>query len=123
MSIETQLRKGLEEHVQEDAGRQVAEDWREEAIENLEDSYQGAPKLIEFFTDVSQQGEEFVFHIEHPTARLHEIGAHIEPAYAQAAAMGWTRDEFYEGLKDCEEFVKPKRYMRDGVFTLRRKYR
>lgn len=124
MSIGSELAEALDEEVKEDAGRQVAEDLRDEALSNLEDSFQGAQDLPEFFDDqVRQEGSEFVFDINHPTAPLHERGGHIEPQYAKAMSMGWTRDGFYEALKDCNEWVVEKRYMRKAAYTLRREYR
>jgi len=123
MSLGSQLASALEDNVKEEAGRKAAEEWRDEMRANLDGSFQGAPDLVEYMTEVQKQGEEFVFHIEHPTAPLHEKGGHIEPRYANAMSMGWQRDGFYSALKDCNEWVVEKRYARKAMYTLRRRYR
>lgn len=134
--MKAQLRSGLEE-LKPQVGKEMAEEWKEEAKENLRESDQGAPELADgkpedapdtwpvtgYFTDVEQVGDQWVFRIPHPVAPLHEVGGHIEPRYAQAMAVGWTRDGFYEALQDCEEWVTRKNYMRDAVYTIRRRYR
>lgn len=136
MTIESQLVNELQD-LKPEVGREVAEDWKEQAEENLRDEDQGANLLVEgqpddapmswpvegFFTDVEQVGDRFEFKIQHPTAPLHEYGGHIEPTYAEAMAMGWTRDGFYSALQDCEEWVYEKRYMRDAAQTIRRRYK
>lgn len=133
--MKAELRKGLEQ-LKPEVGEQIAREWKEEAKENLRESDQGAPKLADgkpedapgtwpvkgYFTDVEQRGDTWVFRIPHPVAPLHETGGHIEPTYAQSMAMGWTRDAFYETLKDCEEWVTRKNYMRDAAYTIRGKY-
>lgn len=121
--MESQLAEAMEEEVVPQAGREVAEEWREESMAEVDSGFQGMEGLLDYYTEVEQVGEEFVFHIEHPTAPLHERGGHIEPMYAEATTMGWTRDGFYEALKDCNEWVKQKRFMRTAAYTIRREYR
>ena len=129
--MEDQLIEGLEP-LKSEVGETLAEEWMEKMKENLRDAEQGAHLLVEaepvetprpgFFTDIEQVGDDFVFRIQHPTATLHEIGGHIEPKYSQMMARGWTRDAFYEGLKDCEDYVYKKQYASRAAYELKREY-
>jgi len=101
--------------IAEQAGREMAEDLREEMISQLEGSYQGAPELVNFISDVQDEGDGFSIEIRHPTAPLHERGGYIEPSYTKAQALGWTRDGFYEALTDCNEVVERKKYTFNAV--------
>jgi len=101
--------------IAEQAGREMAEDLREEMISQLEKSYQGAPELVNFISDVQEDEDGFTIEIRHPTAPLHERGGYIEPSYTKAQALGWTRDGFYEALTDCNEVVERKRYTFNAV--------
>lgn len=116
--MESQLVEALEE-LSIDAGEQMAEDLREEMVDNLRLSYQEAPELVNFISDVHRVGDEFHIEVNHPTAPLHERGGHIEPTYARAASVGWTRDEFYETLTDCNEWVERKGYTMDAMITMK----
>lgn len=117
----SELNEALEE-LAIDVGEQIAEDLHEKVEENLETSYQGAPGLVEYLSDVEQRGDQFEFTIDHPTAPLHERGSHIEPTYAQAMSVGWTRDGFYEALEDCNEWVRRKGYTMNAMLQIRREW-
>lgn len=106
----------------EQASRQMAEDLREEIISQLEGSYQGAPELVNFISDVQDDTDGFSIEIRHPTAPLHERGGYIEPSYTKAQALGWTRDGFYEALTDCNEVVERKRYTFNAVNEIDRQW-
>jgi hypothetical protein len=110
------------EQVADQKARETAENVRENAIENLSKNRQGEAGIIEYVGEVKQSRNElgqfmstFEFVINHPTAKLHERGGEIEPTYARAMAEGWDRDGFYEGLIDCNYYVKKKRFMRRAV--------
>jgi len=107
--MESALRSAMTD-LADEAGREMAEDLRDEMVSNLSGSYQGAPGLVDFISDVQERDGEFVIEINHPTAPLHERGGYIEPSYGNAMALGWTRDGFYEALSDCNEVVERKRY-------------
>lgn len=126
LCMEEQLKQGLTDSVLDDAGKEVAEAVREQTIANLNRSYQGAEELPEYVSDVQHIRDSsgrftgtYTFEIRHPTAPLHENGGHIEPSYAQAKSVGWTRDGFYEALDDCNEWVEPKHPVRNAVLSVR----
>lgn len=119
--MESELENALGE-LAKDAGRDMAEDLREEMVSELEGSYQGAPELVRFMSDVQETGDGFKIEINHPTAGLHERGGHIEPTYATSMVLGWDRDGFYEALEDCNEWVERKRYVFSAMNTVNREW-
>jgi hypothetical protein len=120
MSLGTQLTEELESEVVDAASREVASRIKEETINNIESADQGASGLVEYVSDIEKEDGEFQFSINHPTAPLHEQGGHIEPRYAHAMLQGYTRDEFYSALKDCNEWVIRKRLVENAIFEVRR---
>lgn len=121
MSLSKQLKTKMEE-VAEERTEELAEEFRDALIERLNGADQGADGLVEYVGEPERRGDGWHISINHPTAELHERGGYIEPSYAQAMALGWTRDGFYEALKDCNEFVDEKRYVRDTVYKMKREY-
>lgn len=108
------LQEALEQEA-EGASKELMKEIRDEYVSLLENEDQGADGLTEFVTDVKQSRDSsgrfedgFEFDVEHPFADLHEKGGHIEPTYGRAAAMGWERDEMYQALEDCNEYVRRK---------------
>jgi predicted lipoprotein len=119
--VKENMVEGLEKTADSHA-KEFAERVRSNTISNLENSVQGAEGLVKYVGEVEQERNdrgEFVdsysFEINHPTAKLHERGGPIEPTYRRAMSNGWTRDGFYDALKDCEYMVRKKRYLRDAV--------
>lgn len=119
--VKQNMREGMEKLADTHA-KEFAERVRSNAIRNLENSVQGAEGLVKYVGDVKQARNEkghymdsYTFEIEHPTAQLHERGGPIEPTYGRAKANGWTRDGFYDALKDCEYMVRKKKFLRDAV--------
>lgn len=119
--MEEQLRSALEEQA-DDMSKDVAEQVREEFLKVASQAGQGADGLVEHVTPVEQRRTEtgafasgFTFSIDHPFAELHEFGGPIEPSYGKAKAMGWTRDEMYQSLEDCNEYVTRKRLLRRAM--------
>lgn len=115
------------EEVADQIASETAEKTRENAIENLSDNKQGEAGVIPYVEEVTQSRNSegqfmstFEFIIRHPTAKLHERGGEIEPTYARAMAEGWTRDGFYEGLIDCNYYVRKKRFMRRALQDAKR---
>jgi len=119
--MEAKLTEALSE-LAVDASEGIAEDLREEMEDNLQNSFQEAPELVRFMSEVERVRDEFHITIAHPTAPLHERGAYIEPAYAAAMSEGWTRDGFYEALTDCNECVIPKNYTEKAMYTVRQEW-
>ena len=119
-----ELAQRLEEDLSEVAqarSKQFAERVRSNLLESLEADVQGSGGLADYVSEVEQDrdsGGRFVsdwkFEINHPTAPLHETGGNIEPTYSKAQVRGWTRDEFYEALKDCNSYVEKKRLVRSA---------
>lgn len=105
------LQEGLEERL-EFASKQVAKEVKEEYLDLLSTEDQGADGLADYVTVVDKSiqggGEGYAIRVIHPFADLHEKGGHIEPSYGKAAALGWSRDEMYSALEDCNEFVDRK---------------
>jgi len=104
------LQEGLKEEM-DFVSKQVAEEVKEEYLGLLAEEDQGADGLADYVTVVDQSvfgGEGYAIRVIHPYAPLHEKGGHIEPTYGRAAALGWSRDEMYEALTDCNEFVDRK---------------
>lgn len=105
----------------------VADEWREKTLENIRDADQGADGMEDFVTDVEEVGSAagvaFGFEVDHPTAELHERGGHIEPMYGLAMSQGMERDDFYNALTDCNEWVDEKRLVRDAADRTRRAFR
>lgn len=120
MSLGAQLTEELESEIVDAATREVTSRIREETINNIKDADQGASGLVEYVSDVEKEDDAFQFRINHPTAPLHEEGGHIEPRYAHAMLEGYTRDEFYSALKDCNEWVVKKRLVENAIFEVRR---
>lgn len=123
--MEEALNQALEE-AGENFSKEVAERVREEYIKNASSASQGAEGLTEHVTEVSQSRDsrgrftsEWSFSVEHPFAELHEKGGPIEPTYSKAKVMGWTRDEMYQSLEDCNEHVRRKDLLRDAVSKVR----
>ena len=119
----------LHEAVEEagfEASKDIVEEIRQEYIRNALAEEQGAPGLAEHVTEVEQRRDEhgrfigeFTFRVEHPFAPLHEKGGHIEPSYSKAKVMGWTRDEMYQSLEDCNEYVTRKNLLRNAIHKVR----
>lgn len=124
--MKRELREGLRQELLEPAGKEVAEEIREETIRNLNRSYQGAEELPRYVSEVKRSrdaagryADGFVFTIDHPTAPLHERGGYIEPRYANAMSVGWDRDGFYECLDDCNEYVYAKHPVRNASYSVK----
>lgn len=108
------------------SSREVAERVREEYINEAEQARQGAEGLADHVSEVKQTRDargqftsSYSFEVNHPFAELHERGGHIEPQYAKAAAKGWTRDEMYHALEDCNEYVERKRILGKAIAKVR----
>ena len=114
-----EMKKALEQLTSEVA-EDVANKWRRRTLQRINSAPQGADGLSEYVSDVRKEGESFVFEINHPTASLHERGGHIEPKFATSQLFGWTRNEFYEALTDCNENVTKKRLVRQAADDMRR---
>jgi hypothetical protein len=115
--MESELADALDDLAHE-ASRRMAEDLRDEMESELRESYQEAPELVRFMSEVQEEGDGFTIQIEHPTAPLHERGGNIEPTYATAMTLGWTRDGFYEALTDCNEWVERKQYTFSAIMRV-----
>lgn len=112
---EMNLADGLRE-ISDEIAHDLAEDWRDRTANRIEDLPQGADGLEPYLSDVTVNDDGSAqFEIQHPTAPLHEYGGHIEPRYANAKLQGWSRDEFYEALTDCNEFVRRKMPVRGSI--------
>jgi len=106
----------------ERTAKETAEQVREQYIKNLNQNIQGEDGLVKYVSEVKQARNDsgqftsqFEFDVDHPTAKLHERGGPIEPTYGRAKADGWTRDGFYDALKDCEYEVRKKNHLRNAV--------
>lgn len=115
-----QLKEDLSE-VAQSGSKEFAEEVRSNLLEDIENPEQGEHGLRPYVTEVEMQRDDlgrftgnFGFDINHPTAELHEFGGPIEPTYSKAKIEGWTRDEFYEALTDCNEIVEKKRLIRSA---------
>lgn len=113
--------------IAEEASEALTEQVREEYLREVSRAEQGADGLEPFVSDVSQQRDSggrfssgFKFEVNHPFAKLHERGGHIEPSYATAQARGWERDEMYRALTDCNELVRRKSLMKKAMRKVRR---
>lgn len=116
---------GLREAAQ-DASRELMERIRAEYVRNVRQAQQGADGLEQYVTDVKQRRDTqgrfesgFYFEVNHGYAPLHEHGGPIEPTYGKMKAMGWTRDEIYTALTDCNEYVTRKHLLRDAINEVR----
>jgi len=116
--MEEQLNAQLGEIV-DDLGLLVTQEVRHEYLEQASNASQGADGLVEHVTEVEWDGERYTFEVDHPTAPLHERGGHIEPIYTKAKLVGYSRDDFYQSLKDCNEWVTKKSLFRDSVNEVR----
>ena len=110
------------------ASEELAEEVRREYLMLLSDARQGADGLAPYVADVEQSRDDagryssgFEFEVEHPFAELHEKGGPIEPTYGKAASLGWTRDEMYEALTDCNEWVERKMLLNQAINRVRRR--
>jgi len=99
--------------------KKIVEMWREESLDQLQGN---AKKLREYATEVeeSDDGESYEWRIEHPTARQYEMGGTIFHTYDDAKSVGWTRDQFYETLEDCQEIIPRQRYAMKGAMKVKR---
>ncbi len=115
------------EEVAEDASRDLMENIREEYVREVARAEQGADGLEPFVSGVEQNREGgkfapgFKFEVNHPFAKLHEQGGHIEPTYATAQARGYDRGDMYNALTDCNEWVRRKSLMKKAVRKVRRR--
>lgn len=118
--MESDLIEALEE-VSDEGSEEVARELRAQTINRIQGARQGAEGLEPYVTEVTQNRDgTYSFTIDHPTAPLHEIGGYYQPRYDTAKTRGWTRDEFYEALTDCNEWVEEKRIVRDSMYATRR---
>ena len=105
------------------ASEEVAEEIKEEYVSLLSREEQGADGLIPYVKVVDMDrvglGDGYAVRVIHPFAALHEKGGHIEPTYGRAAALGWERDEMYEALEDCNEYVRRKGTLMKAVDRVR----
>lgn len=117
--LEEQMQEALA--IQADSvSERLANELREEYLTRAQNAEQGAQGLEEFVSEVEQVDDgEYIFKIDHPTARLHEIGAPIEPTYTYAKLEGYSRDDFYEALEDCEDVVTQKRLLHRSRMSVR----
>lgn len=123
-----QMVEDLDSRVQQDS-KAFAEDVRGRVLDRIKRNEQGESGLEPYVSDVKQKRDsrgsftgEWTFEIQHPTAPLHEKGGHIEPSYANAQVRGWTRDQFYEALEDCNEWVEKKRIVRSAMLQTMKDY-
>lgn len=112
--MEEELSDQLRE-VCRDASQYLVEDIRDEYVSIASEASQGADGLVEHVGGVEYENGKFVFEIDHPTAPLHEKGGHIEPSYTKAKLVGYSRDDFYQSLEDCNEWVKRKKILQRAV--------
>lgn len=91
------------------AAQEIAVQWRREAMRELNGN---ANELKRFTTEVTldDDGESYKWEVNHPTAVQYELGGTIFHTYQDAKAVGWTRDEFYQTLEDCQEIIERQRY-------------
>ncbi len=116
--MEDQLRDQLSEAATE-ATEQATRELREAYLAEVSRAGQGADGLADFVGPVKQRRNArgqfesgFEFRVQHPFASLHESGGYIEPTYTNAkVGAGWTRDEMYAALEDCNEYVRRKRLL------------
>jgi len=114
------IKSDLRDRAQTDS-KGFIEEVRSMYLNQIEMSQQGEHGLASYVSEVEQKrtaGGQFAsgyeFRVDHPTAELHEFGGPIEPTYSKAKVEGWTRDQFYEALTDCNEIVERKRLMRSA---------
>lgn len=112
-----ELVQALEEEADE-AAQQIAVEWRREAMRELS----GNAEELKRFTTQVELGDDggYVWRVNHPTAQQYEIGGTIFHTYDDAKGVGWTRDEFYETLEDCQEIIEGQRYARRSLQRVRR---
>jgi hypothetical protein len=112
-----ELVKALEQEADK-AAQEIAVEWRSEAMRELSGN---AEELKRFTTQVEINGEgDYVWRVNHPTAQQYEIGGTIFHTYDDAKGVGWTRDEFYETLEDCQEIIESQRYAMRSLQRVRR---
>ena len=114
------IKSDLRDRAETDS-KEFIEEVRGMYLKQLETPQQGEGGLRRYVSDVEQKRNRegqfmsgFEFSVDHPTARLHEFGGPIEPTYSEAKIEGWTRDQFYEALTDCNEIVERKRLMKSA---------
>ena len=103
------------------AAQRFAVEWRQEAMRELSGN---ANELKRFTTEVKlgDDGESYVWEVNHPTATQYELGGTIFHTYEDAKAVGWTRDQFYETLEDCQEIIESQRYAMRSLQSVRGDY-
>lgn len=112
--LETELEKAADREC-----RRIAESWRRKTLEQIQGADQGADGLAEFVTEVAETENGFGFTIDHPVAVLHEFGGNIRLNYQEAKMMGYSRDDYYEALQDCEREVSRKAIVRKARSRVR----
>lgn len=122
------IKSDLRDRAQTDS-KEFIEEVRSMYLNQIQMSQQGEHGLRPYVSDVKQKRREggafmsgFEFEVNHPTAELHEFGGPIEPTYSEAKLQGWTRDQFYEALTDCNEIVERKRLMRSAENEAKSEY-
>lgn len=122
------IKSDLRDRAQTDS-KEFIEEVRSMYLNQIEMSQQGEHGLRPYVSQVKQKRREggqfmsgYEFQVNHPTAELHEFGGPIEPTYSEAKLQGWTRDQFYEALTDCNEIVERKRLMRSAENEAKSEY-
>lgn len=105
----------------DEAANEIAVEWRSEAMREMSGN---ATQLREYTSEVTlgDDGESYVWSVDHPTAEQYELGGTIFHTYEDAKALGWTRDEFYEALEDCQEIIERQRYAMRSLQRVRGDY-
>lgn len=119
--MEDALVEGLED-LTDEAAEELAHQWREKAMRRLDGASPGEA-LQEYFTEVERVDGGYEWRVKHPVAEQHEMGGHVYSTYGTAKLLGWTRDEIYHPLEDCQTLVEPKRYARNTAHELRGEHR
>jgi hypothetical protein len=104
------------------AANEIAVAWRNEAMREMTGN---ATQLREYTSEVrlADDGETYEWSVDHPTAQQYELGGTIFHTYEDAKAIGWTRDQFYETLEDCQEIIERQRYAMRSLQKVRGDYR
>jgi hypothetical protein len=101
------------------SSEEIARAWKEEAVAELSGN---AEELTRYLSDVEQSDDDvsYEWRINHPTAKQYEMGGTIFHTYDEAKRIGWTRDEFYETLEDCQEVIPRQRYTMLSAIRIKR---
>jgi len=106
------------EEIGDSSSEKIAQQWREQAMEELRGN---GEELRRYTTEVqeSEDNRSYEWRVEHPTARQYEMGGTIFHTYDDAKSVGWTRDQFYETLEDCQEIIPRQRYAMKSAIKIK----